>query len=123
MLSLFALIVALSRFLDLIFTNIDSQDYISSFMAYTFILYLGVAGILTLLMKIRRLHDLNLSGGWLLLGGIPIISFILLIYLLCRKGDPHPNRFGEIAVAPKLGLFDKIMWVLAILYMGGILIF
>jgi len=43
---------------------------------------------------IRRLHDTNRSGWWLLVGCIPIIGTIWLIVLLCLKSDEGENRFG-----------------------------
>jgi uncharacterized membrane protein YhaH (DUF805 family) len=40
---------------------------------------------------VRRLHDINHSGWWLLLAFIPIIGWIWLIILLARKSDTGPN--------------------------------
>ncbi|PSR20246.1 MAG: DUF805 domain-containing protein [Sulfobacillus acidophilus] len=47
-------------------------------------------------VSVRRLHDTNRSGWWLLLPLIPIVgAIILLIFLLLRGTDP--NRFGPRA--------------------------
>ena len=43
----------------------------------------------------RRLHDINKSGKYYFLGLIPVIGTIWLIILLCKKGNPEPNTYGE----------------------------
>jgi uncharacterized membrane protein YhaH (DUF805 family) len=43
---------------------------------------------------IRRLHDLDRSGWWLLLGLIPLVGAIILIVWFCGQGTQGPNRFG-----------------------------
>lgn len=45
-------------------------------------------------VNIRRLHDLDRSGWWLLLLFIPIIGAIWLIVWYCTPGTPGSNRFG-----------------------------
>jgi len=36
-------------------------------------------------IAIRRFHDINMSGWWLLLGFIPILGFFILIYFFVQK--------------------------------------
>ncbi len=43
---------------------------------------------------VRRLHDTNRSGWWLLLGFIPVIGAIVLIVFFCQRGTAGPNQFG-----------------------------
>ncbi|MBT55200.1 MAG: DUF805 domain-containing protein [Mameliella sp.] len=43
---------------------------------------------------IRRLHDIDKSGWFLLIGLIPIIGALILIYFFVQKPTPGPNRFG-----------------------------
>ena len=43
---------------------------------------------------VRRLHDLDRSGWWLLLSFIPLVGAIILIVWFCSKGTDGPNRFG-----------------------------
>ena len=59
----------------------------------TGILYLGsiIPGYAN---GIRRLHDINKSGWWILLSLIPIANIWLLV-LFCKKGDLEDNRFGK----------------------------
>ncbi|MFK7941469.1 MAG: DUF805 domain-containing protein [Paracoccaceae bacterium] len=44
-------------------------------------------------VSIRRLHDLDKSGWWLLISFVPIAGLIL-IYWFCLKGTDGDNRFG-----------------------------
>ncbi len=43
-------------------------------------------------MAVRRLHDANCSGLWLLLSGLPFGSFVLVLMLL-RSSQPEGERF------------------------------
>ena len=47
-----------------------------------------------LAVQIRRLHDIDKSGWWILIALIPLIGFIWLIVLYCTEGTRGPNRFG-----------------------------
>jgi len=65
----------------------------------------GLFGLAVLLpdiaVSVRRLHDLDRTGWWVLLGLIPIVGGIILIIWYCSKGTPGPNRFGgeRLAIA------------------------
>ena len=52
-----------------------------------------------LAVGIRRLHDLDRSGWWILLFLIPLIGAIILIIWFCSKGTDGPNRFGADRLA------------------------
>ncbi len=45
-------------------------------------------------VAIRRLHDTNRSGWWLLIALIPLIGIIVLFIFLVSKGTSGDNRFG-----------------------------
>lgn len=46
-------------------------------------------------LAIRRLHDLNHSGWWIILPIIIPISYIpFILYLACIKGTPYSNKYG-----------------------------
>lgn len=48
----------------------------------------------SIMLKIRRLHDLD-HPGWYVIGQfIPFVNIALLIYLLFYKGTDGPNRYG-----------------------------
>ena len=74
------------------------------FLSFTYIESLGISGILILSniiflipelsVSIRRLHDINKSGLWILLS-ITIIGIVPLLYFYCLKGDESLNDFGS----------------------------
>jgi uncharacterized membrane protein YhaH (DUF805 family) len=45
---------------------------------------------------IRRLHDINKSGWWVLIS-LTIVGIIPLIYWYCQPGTPGKNNFGAPA--------------------------
>ena len=47
-----------------------------------------------LAVSVRRLHDLDRTGWWLLLGLVPLIGAIVLLIWFFRRGKPETNRFG-----------------------------
>ena len=50
-------------------------------------------------VSIRRLHDLNRSGWWLLIALIPLIGSLILLYFLVQKGTDGPNQYGADPLA------------------------
>jgi uncharacterized membrane protein YhaH (DUF805 family) len=50
-------------------------------------------------VAIRRLHDLDRTGWWILLGFIPLIGWIILLIWYVAKGTDGPNRFGPDPLA------------------------
>jgi uncharacterized membrane protein YhaH (DUF805 family) len=50
--------------------------------------------VVSLPLGVRRLHDINRSGWWLLIGLVPFVGWIVLIVFACLPGTPGPNRFG-----------------------------
>ncbi len=60
----------------------------------------GLATFLpSIAIGVRRLHDLDRSGWWLLLVFIPLIGAIVLLIWYCAKGTAGPNRFGPDPLA------------------------
>ena len=43
---------------------------------------------------IRRLHDTNRSGWWILIGFIPLIGALVLIYFFVLEGTRGANQYG-----------------------------
>ena len=48
----------------------------------------------SLAVAIRRLHDTDRSGWWMLIGLIPVIGAIVLIVFMVMDSTPGDNRFG-----------------------------
>jgi len=43
---------------------------------------------------VRRLHDIGKEGWWLLVGLIPVIGWIVLIYFYVQDSEPGSNVYG-----------------------------
>ena len=74
-----------------------------------FILGLISAGFLSIIVSIaiffpslglsvRRLHDINFSGWWVLIGFVPLIGVVALIVLACIPGTDGENKYGSVVV-------------------------
>src|SRR5215467_8785564 len=48
-----------------------------------------------LAVSIRRLHDIDRTGWWVLLAFIPLIGYIVLLVWACMRGTVGANRFGS----------------------------
>lgn len=48
----------------------------------------------TLAVLVRRLHDTDHSGWWVLIGFVPLVGTIILIVFACIDSGP-PNRYGD----------------------------
>ncbi len=48
----------------------------------------------SLAISVRRLHDVNRSGWWLLIGLIPVVGWIVLLVWAIRPSDVGNNSFG-----------------------------
>jgi uncharacterized membrane protein YhaH (DUF805 family) len=66
--------------------------------------YVNVAVALLVLLPqiavgVRRLHDSGRSGWFLLLGLIPFVGELILIFFMVQPSQPEANDFGLPAVA------------------------
>ena len=48
----------------------------------------------SLAVAVRRLHDTNRSGWWILIGLVPIVGPIVLLVFTCLDSQPGPNQHG-----------------------------
>lgn len=67
---------------------------------------LGGAGILgallaialflpSLAVTVRRLHDTDRSGWWVLIAFVPVVGVIVLLVFMCLAGTSGSNPYGE----------------------------
>lgn len=61
-----------------------------------------LTGLLSLFMfipslsvQVRRLHDTDRSGWWILIIFIPILGALVLLIFSCLNGTEGENRFGD----------------------------
>ena len=88
---LFNLIVAFV--LALIDTLLGTTTGVSSFGLLSGIYGLAVL-IPTLAVLVRRLHDIDRTGWWILINLIPLVGTIVLLVFALTPGTPGSNRFG-----------------------------
>lgn len=63
-------------------------------------LFVVLAGcVSSIMLAIRRWHDLGKSGWYNLLALIPLVNFFVTIYLWAKKGTEGPNVYGDDPLA------------------------
>ncbi len=73
------------------YTNSTSLALVSS--GLMLVVWLALA-LPLIAVTIRRLHDTDRSGWWLLLGLVPIAGLAVLVFMLLPSA-PGDNRFGK----------------------------
>jgi len=63
-------------------------------MLFTLAIFLPALGV-----SIRRLHDTDHSGWWILLGLIPIVGTLILLWWYTRPSDEGDNQYGPPALS------------------------
>lgn len=72
-----------------------------------------IAGILLIILElalflpnlavsVRRLHDVDRSGWWILISLVPVVGTILLLVWFCTQGTSGSNRFGGDPLATRI---------------------
>ncbi|WP_329454184.1 DUF805 domain-containing protein [Streptomyces sp. NBC_01497] len=59
------------------------------------LIYLVATLLPTLAVMIRRLHDTERTGWWVLIQLIPLVGFIVMLVFTATEGTPGPNKYGE----------------------------
>jgi len=47
-----------------------------------------------LAVLVRRLHDTNRSGWWVLISFLPLIGVLVLLFFSLQEGQPGENQYG-----------------------------
>jgi len=84
--------IVLSFIDSLIFGNPSGYGLLSTLWGLAILLPSIGAGV-------RRLHDLDKSGWWLLISLIPLIGFLILLFWFVQQGTKADNRFGPDPLA------------------------
>ena len=56
----------------------------------------------SLAVGVRRLHDSNRSGWWILIGLVPFVGWIVLIVFYAQAGTVGANQFGPDPKGPEV---------------------
>jgi len=70
---------------------IDSLVGTNGILAGVYSLIVLIPG---LALNIRRLHDVNKSGGFIFINLIPLVGSIWYLVLMCTEGTRGDNKFG-----------------------------
>jgi uncharacterized membrane protein YhaH (DUF805 family) len=63
------------------------HEYVYLIVALVFLLPMLAVGV-------RRLHDIGKSGWWLLIGLIPVVGGLVLLYFAVQPSQPESNAWG-----------------------------
>jgi uncharacterized membrane protein YhaH (DUF805 family) len=71
------------------------------------LLIIGVLAIIvpSIAVQVRRFHDQDKSGWFVLLGLIPLVGGIIVLVFMCLEGTRGPNQYGP---DPKGGSVDRV---------------
>ena len=78
------------------------------------IIYVFITIPLMYIMAIRRLHDINKSGWYIILMFIPFVFVVFSIYLFCANSVNENNKYGNTPQEISL----NINWKKVIIYIG-----
>lgn len=70
-------------------TSLVSVTNIISFVAWAALFLPSLA------VAVRRLHDTDRSGWWVLIALVPLIGAIVLLVFACMDSTPGSNQYGE----------------------------
>lgn len=57
----------------------------------------------SLAVSVRRLHDTNRSGWWILIGLIPFIGSVVILVFMVIDSQPGENKYGPNPKEIKIG--------------------
>lgn len=76
---------------------------IESILGFSMTAVQTTSGILSLVLllpglglSVRRLHDINKSGWWILLGLIPVVGAIVIIIWFAQNSQMQDNQYGPV---------------------------
>ena len=86
----------ISLLITLVFSSILRLGWVASSLSGIYSLAILIPG---LGVSIRRLHDVGKSGMWILIGLIPLIGLLVLLYFYLQDSQPGDNQYGANPVA------------------------
>jgi len=95
--TLFVVIVEVVLYSLIVGAVLGSDGQMSAMVGLPFMLLMifGLAIIIPgIAVTVRRLHDQDKSGAFILLVFIPLVGPIILLVFMCMEGTPGPNQYG-----------------------------
>lgn len=96
-----SLVVTVAIIVVAIILSVIANKLGSTGVAVLGILVSAAPVIPAFMLTIRRLHDLNRPAWWCVGFFIPILNFVLCLYLLFYRGTNGPNRYGPDPLSAK----------------------
>ena len=90
----FVLLFILAVILSLLLPDYIYKEYIVNILVALYLIEALLIGISRFLLMIRRLHDLNCSGFWVILVFVPLVNIVFFLWLLIKKGTEGDNDYG-----------------------------
>jgi uncharacterized membrane protein YhaH (DUF805 family) len=75
--------------------NMQQPDYLAVMFLVGILIFFIIFIYASWILGMKRFHDLDHSGWWMLLSLVPIVGFLVALYLLFFRGTEGPNRFGN----------------------------
>ena len=83
----------------IVFDSVEDDDLFSVSLLLISIVIFVACVIADLMLDIRRLHDVNKSGWFILLTIIPAVTPFFYLYLFLMPGTDGNNQYGENPLA------------------------
>ncbi len=99
MFTLFNIVVCCVLYAGLLAAFFAGQRMVGILISCVYVAYALAVLVPGIAVSIRRLHDTNKSGWWILINLVPLVGGIIFLVLMCIEGDPGPNLYGP---SPKL---------------------
>jgi uncharacterized membrane protein YhaH (DUF805 family) len=82
-------------------TGVRADDPAAAGFLASYFAGMGIVGLYSLAVLIpglavtvRRLHDTNRSGWWILISFVPVVGGIILLIFMLTDSQPGPNQYG-----------------------------
>ncbi len=72
---------------------------VSSIFFIVYVVWALAMLIPNIAVEVRRLHDTDRTGWWLLISLIPFVGFIVLLVFLVTDSTPSDNQYGPYEAA------------------------
>lgn len=77
--------------------------FIGKIALFAYWIYVVAVLIPSIAVSVRRLHDTNRSGWWVLISFVPIVGGIILLVFMVLDSDPNSNQYGPNPKSTTIG--------------------
>lgn len=92
--ALFNVLVAMALALAALVINRTLFGTNANVLLYPAALYVLATLLPSLAITVRRLHDVGMSGWWILLALVPVVGGLSLLAFLVGDSESGPNKYG-----------------------------